>query len=32
LTVTDSDGMTDTARVTIYVGYRLWLPVIQEQR
>lgn len=30
LTVTDSDGQSNTASVTIFVGYRVWLPLIQK--
>jgi hypothetical protein len=30
LTATDGDGTTSTASVTIYVGYRLWLPIITK--
>ena len=30
LTATDGDGTASTASVTIYVGYRLWLPIITK--
>ncbi len=30
LTVTDSDGQSSTASATIFVGYRVWLPLIRK--
>ena len=30
LTATDSDGMTGTATVSIFVGYSVWIPLIQK--
>jgi hypothetical protein len=30
LTATDGDGMTAAAGVTIYVGYAMWLPLVQR--
>jgi hypothetical protein len=32
LTSTDSNGMTGTASAAIYVGYPLWLPLVQRGR
>lgn len=31
LTATDSDNLSATSSATIYVGYRLWLPLVQKE-